>query len=141
MRSHFQRTTPNEPLAANVRSLIRGERGETITETLVAVLIGGLALLMLAVVMATSNHIISDSKNAMNDYYGNTNQIALASGSGTKSGTVTLSVVGDTTGSSITKDVTYSIDKVAGKTVVAYWASTGAATPETPETPDNGGGE
>ena len=50
-------------------SKLRSVAGETIGETLVALLISALALTMLAGAIGAANNIISRSNKAMNDYY------------------------------------------------------------------------
>ena len=54
----------------------RGQRGETLTEVLAAIVIGGLALLMLAMVIATSAHMTMQSRQSMDKYYEYGNQLA-----------------------------------------------------------------
>ncbi|MBR6220466.1 MAG: hypothetical protein IKQ80_07880 [Clostridia bacterium] len=50
-------------------SKLRSAAGETIGETLVALLISALALTMLAGAIGAANNIVTRSNKAMNDYY------------------------------------------------------------------------
>lgn len=119
------RIAPLQAIAAKARALIRDEQGETITETLVSVLIGGLALLMLAVVLATSNNIISESKQSMNEYYAKTNAIASETHAPSEGNSVSVTLK-DASGNPLadpaTVNVNYSVNDVIGETIVAYWA-------------------
>ena len=56
---------------------IRSSSGETIGETLVALLIGSLALAMLAGAIASGARIIIRSREKMADYYSNNNKITM----------------------------------------------------------------
>ena len=69
----------------------RGQRGESLTEVLVAIAVGALALLMLAMAISTATHIAVNNREAMGTYYGESNAIA-ASESGTSLGTGTVSL-------------------------------------------------
>lgn len=55
----------------------RGTRGETITEALVSILIGGLALLMLATVIASAVNIVSGTRTSLEEYAQNGTSLAL----------------------------------------------------------------
>ena len=128
MRNRYSQITSFQAAVTKMRKRVRNERGETITETLVSVLIGGLALLMLAVVLATANHIVMDSRHAMDDYYATTNNMAIASGSTSGSVTVALTKsnaagTGSETLASTSVNVNYVIDEITGKTVVSYSAT------------------
>ena len=50
---------------------LRSTAGESIGETLVALLISALALVMLAGAVSSASNIITRSNDAMNDYYTN----------------------------------------------------------------------
>ena len=75
--------------ASRIRLALRNTHGETITEVLVAMVIVGLALLMLAVVIASSSSIVKKDREYMEDYYETGNALASPSGSGVK-GTLTV---------------------------------------------------
>jgi len=84
-------------LARNIAALLggsrgsRGSRGESLTEVLVSVLVGGLALLMLAMAITTSSHVAVNSRQHMGEYYtANNNAITAASSAVVGSGTAAL---------------------------------------------------
>ena len=87
-----QKTAIPSRLCRTPKDIVRDQRGETITEVLVAMVIVGLALLMLAVVIATSTNIVRDSREDMQNYYNTANQLVSYSAATTQSGNVTLSV-------------------------------------------------
>lgn len=58
--SSFRKTAANK---------LRSRTGETITETLVSVLISALALVMLAGAITAASNIIKRSRNALSNYY------------------------------------------------------------------------
>ena len=60
----------------SLRTIMRDRRGETITEVLVSMVIAGLALLMLATVIATSSNIVRNSRADMETYYKTSNALA-----------------------------------------------------------------
>lgn len=62
--------------ASRIRLALRNTHGETITEVLVAMVIVGLALLMLAVVIASSSSIVKKDREYMEDYYETGNMLA-----------------------------------------------------------------
>jgi len=66
--------------ASRIRLALRNSHGETITEVLVAMVIVGLALLMLAVVIASSSSIVKKDREYMEDYYETGNALATYSG-------------------------------------------------------------
>ena len=72
----------------------RGQRGETITEVLVAILISGLAILMLAVVMASVSNMSKVSETAMQEYFSDNNDMVAATPSGDE-GTVSMEIDGN----------------------------------------------
>ena len=76
-----------------VSAKVRSQRGESIIEAIVSTLIAGLALLMLATVIAASTKMTVDSRTKMDEYYANSNDnaVAAAGASGT-SGTVKVTL-------------------------------------------------
>ena len=58
-----------------IRKKLRGQAGETIAETLVALLISVLALTMLAGAVSTASRIITQSEERMKDYYSATDDM------------------------------------------------------------------
>ncbi len=53
----------------NILNKLKSNSGESIAETLVAVLISALALLMLAGTINTASNLITKSQNTLKDYY------------------------------------------------------------------------
>ena len=62
---------------------LRNRAGETLTETLVALLIASLALVMLASMISSTTRIVTQSKTRLETYYKNNNQVAAQSGGST----------------------------------------------------------
>ena len=79
---------------------ISGQSGETIAETLVALLIASLALMMLAGAVSSAMNVVTRSKKAMDDYYTVNNAVvARATAKPVKDGlTVRETTSGDYTG-------------------------------------------
>ncbi len=84
---------------------IKNRSGESIAETLVAVLIAALALLLLAGTINTASNLITKSKNLLDTYYTANNNLATEE---TKKGTLTVTMQ-DTAGTSVSEswDVNY----------------------------------
>lgn len=82
----------------------RGSRGESLVEVLVAITIGGLALLMLAVAIAVSARIGLSNRANMQDYY-EANNAAVAGGA-LPAGTGSMSLSDGTESFSLTADGT-----------------------------------
>ena len=76
---------------------IRGSGGESISETLVALLIAALALVMLASMISSASSMVTKSKALFAEYYDTSNDLASGSGSGSNlnvtisDGTLTVS--------------------------------------------------
>ena len=95
-----------------VSNKLRSSSGESIAETLVAVLIAAFALLMLAGTVNTSSNLILKSQDALSDYYDGNNILAEQSGEGT---TYNIVISGEG-GVSETKEASgYSWDSNIGK--------------------------
>ena len=54
----------------NAKKKLFSKTGESIGETLIALLISALALLMLAGAVSSAGKIVTRNRSAMNDYYG-----------------------------------------------------------------------
>lgn len=59
----------NKRLKRMIRGKLRSRAGESIAETLVALLISALALVMLAGVISASTRIVTSSREKLNKYY------------------------------------------------------------------------
>ena len=108
--------------ASRIRLALRNTHGETITEVLVAMVIVGLALLMLAVVIATSSNIVKKDREYMEDYYETGNRLATYSGQGISGALTVKYASGATVKLSPDDNGTISIDVYANEdgSVVSY---------------------
>lgn len=104
---------------------LRSRNGESIAETLIAVMIAALALALLAGMIATGTRLVKRSRESTALYAAAQN--TLAEQSGGESGTVKVSMkLSDSYPGSIEQaddgsfDVSYYAATVAGKTVVSY---------------------
>ena len=73
-------------LVRMLQQKLQGQRGETIVETLVSVLISALSLLLLATAIGTSVRLVLVSRTKMEDHY--EAESSLVSSTETKSGTI-----------------------------------------------------
>lgn len=115
----------NKIARRTLRDIVRSQRGETITEVLVSMVIAGLALLMLATVIATSSSIVRNSRAAMESYYDTTNKLESYSETG-KTGTITPSVplaIGST-GSAVNSISVQVYVEVDGSNTIATYTET-----------------
>ena len=105
---------------------LRSKSGESIAETLVAVLIAALALLMLAGTINTASRLITRSKTALDAYYTENNKLSEHSSSNS-SGTSTVTVSSGVADGwiSCTVDL-YENDKIGSTPVVAFSRHTGS---------------
>ena len=83
---------------------LRGKAGETIAETLIALLISALALMMLAGAISSAGTAVRASKNKLTSYYAGDAQIAAHKGSGIP---ITLTIAG-TSGTSVSQSYSLS---------------------------------
>ena len=123
--AHSLRQLLAAPRADRSGEARRSERGETITETLVALLIGGLALLMLAVVIASVTRMSAESQQTMDGYYEDANTIAEVA-QVTATGKIALQESGASVSISADEDADEPLDAnyyegtTAGRPVVSY---------------------
>lgn len=104
---------------------LNSRTGETIAETLVALLISALALIMLAGAISTTSRIVTESENKMQEYYTANNGLAEPSG---KDGSLTILTIADNEGKGVilfgtTSDINIAYSKndvFSGHPVVAY---------------------
>ena len=103
---------------------IHSRSGESIAETLIALLISCLALLMLASMITSSARLVTKSRNLMETYYSNNNVLENHEGTGAGSLTVTIKPKNDNQSSSqLQKSFTakyYKNDTVSSKPVISY---------------------
>lgn len=109
---------------------IGNRSGETIGETLVALLIASLALVMLAGAIATSSGIITRSSNTINEYYDTNESVVMMSGA--QNGVVTLNGSATTSGVSQTVNVEYKENsEINSRKPVTAFKVSGAIAPAT----------
>ena len=99
---------------SELRKKLHSQSGETIGETLVALLISSLALVMLASMITSTVNLVTKSETKMNDYY-KANTALENPDSGTQGAIVITS--GET---EITVPVRYAKNNIFSKLVVAY---------------------
>lgn len=107
-------------LTANVdcRRVLRSQRGESLVEVLVAMLIASLSMLMLASAIAVSRSIVEKTKDVRDDYVSATN--TLMEGAGTTNGTVTVTDPLNTPASAQNVTITSSSDLPGNRVGVTY---------------------
>lgn len=69
---------------------LRSSNGESLTETLVALLIAAIALVMLASMISSTTRIVTQSKTKMTEYYEANKTVAAQTGEGTDDASVTI---------------------------------------------------
>lgn len=105
---------------SDVEQRIQSDKGETLVETLVAILISSLAMIMLSSAIGTAKNIVFSSRGAIDDYY--TADAALASGVNSSNGLVwdgkvkVKVTIGDTTLDAQEANVAYVSEKLPGST-------------------------
>lgn len=118
-----------------VSKKLKGQSGETLTETLVALLIAALALTMLAGMISSTTRIVTQSKTTMKSYYDKNNMIAEQGTTG-DSATITLALAGVTgDGKAYLVDV-YLNNTLGNTPVVSYRVQNPTPTPTS--TPSGG---
>ena len=119
------------------------QSGETIAETLVALLIASLALVMLAGAVSSAMNTVTRSKNTMDDYYTVNNALVVRSTAaptkggmtvnttnGPYTGELTVSVVPDLKHNNNDIKVTYwKNEQISGTQVITYTKPKSALSP------------
>ena len=108
-------------MSHRIAGKLKSNSGESIAETLVAVLIAAFALLMLAGTINTASNLITSSKAKLKAYYEENNRLASGTAAVADEKNATVSMK-ETSGSGITiSDVdVYENDELGRKTVIAY---------------------
>ena len=107
-----------------IAAKLRSRRGETIAETLVSLLVGCLALMVLAGMIAATARLVRTSEEKMDEYYVESAKLADPEESG-ESGTVTVTVSGSELETSVSCGVSaYENTIFSGHTVTAYRLTT-----------------
>ena len=139
MKSHTENTSILNLLSTKLRSRtlrkLRSNRGESISEVLVALLISSLALVMLASMISSTTSLVTKSRDVLSEYYDANNALSSrgSSGSGAASSPGTAVLSGGSLGD-ISKAVTvyengkFGSAKVYSYTVGAVPASSGSST-------------
>lgn len=106
------------------RAHSRSQRGETLIETLIGLLIAGLSIVMVSAAIATASRLIIKTRDMAETYEVSTQ--TLAPGTGTSSGTVTITPEsGNKLSYGGTVNVTYTESELPGsKTGVTYSPTT-----------------
>ena len=102
---------------------LRSRAGESLTETLVALLISALALLMLAGAVTSATRVITRSKDKMTEYYAADAALANRTGTGN---TLTVSLSDGSLNLEGIQVAYYENDAFPSRPVIAY-AETGGA--------------
>ncbi|MBQ9064486.1 MAG: hypothetical protein IJ123_03470 [Blautia sp.] len=103
-----------------IKKKLAGISGETIAETLVALLIAALALTMLAGAMSSSLKMVTKSRNKLNDY--NTKTESMTGMSTAADGTIKIESDSDVSGLSLPEyQVKYGYNNEFSRTPVAVY--------------------
>lgn len=104
----------------NLRVKAASTSGETLVETLAAVLVSAFGLLMLAVAVSVAVSIVSGIDKTADEYYAATDALVAGTADKTGAGTVAVTVSNaDFTGGSV--NITYAADTLPGNvTAVTY---------------------
>ena len=100
---------------------LRSQLGETIGETLVSLLIGALALTMLAGAVTTAGRLVKDSRNNLDSYYSQRDVLTEMSSSGTVGDMILSdSSAGTSVSQSQKVELYYNSEQFGHSTVAAY---------------------
>ena len=110
----------------------RGSRGESLVEVLASIVIGGLALLMLGMAIASAANMAMDSRKVMDDYYQASSTIASGSATSLGTGEIALtqgegSLALVSSGESVKADY-YTSNGLGSSTIVLYEADGGTSS-------------
>ena len=104
----------------SIRKKLGSRAGESIAETLVALLISALAIVMLAGAVFSGSNIVRRSRAVLDDYYSSNEDIATVDGSWSTD-SITITETGTTDPKKFTISVkSYTNDTFQGNTVKAY---------------------
>jgi len=99
---------------------LKSRSGESIAETLVAVLIAAFGLLMLAGTINSASNLITNSKKKLSEYYEANNTLASATSTSGTDGSVSINEATGETAWITSKVKVFKNDKLGSRTVVAY---------------------
>lgn len=128
MNIHTDRAIEDRSMIMNgrVKKKLFSQAGETIAETLIALLVSALALVMLAGAIGTAARIISQSETKMQQYYQANNTLASpGTGEEGKKGTATIGFTKSGGSIKLVDTDSFSVkytknDEISSKPVVAY---------------------
>ena len=109
------------------KTFLRNKRGETIAETLVAILIAGISVAMLTAMISVSAGITQKSTDSFSSYYSGNNAVAGKNSSAMADGTGSVSITAEgltyTLGSGSMEVNYYTNDQAVHNPVVRYTLS------------------
>lgn len=108
-------------MIGRIKAKLKSRAGESIAETLIALLISSLALLMLAGAVTSASRVVNLSKAKMADYYDK--DAALAEFKGSGSATVTLTDADTLTELQVFKDLGESANNAFANNVVVRYVA------------------
>ena len=85
-------------MSGNLKNKLKSKKGETITETLVSVLIAAAAMILFASMITSSQRILQKSESIMNDYYAGEAEMEAAMAAGATTGSSKTGVAAGTGG-------------------------------------------
>lgn len=106
-----------------IKTKLNNRAGESIAETLVALLISSLALVMLAGAISAASGVVVKSRSKLKEYYDSNenNSVIKMSSGGTSRGNITIK---NSSGTTIqTKTITYYQNTEFGKNIVISYKS------------------
>lgn len=125
-----------------IRMKIRGCRGETIAEVLVALLVSTLALMILAGMISATSRIVIGSKDKMDDYYKANTGLETFAGASKAENPIVLKITAAEAVHTVTipaERIEYNENKELKETVTAY-RYIAASSGESGGTPEDGNG-
>ena len=107
---------------------VSSQAGETLVEALVALTVAALCLVMLAMTIAVSTKFVAEGAVTADNYYAQSNVLAMAPADGTASIRVTVSGDGSATATSSTVAVDYELyENIPGGGDAVSYRATGSA--------------
>ena len=127
-------------LLKRIQEKLTEKHGESIAETLIALLISCAGLLMLASMIASGTRVVQKSRAKLKDYYEKNNVVAAEGVNdpenlNTNAGTLTITITGEGVKGQVVENVNYYINDIFKNTSVISYRT------ETSETGESVGGE
>lgn len=111
-------------MGENLRAKLLGQTGETLTESLVSLLISSLSILMLATAISAAFNMINNSRTKLSAYYKKNNDVVAQQASGGSGATETpgtVAIKNDSGASVATPSVTYVTNSDGGAAAVVSY--------------------